>query len=64
MGSELSNNSSQEAPPWMRDMFKALNDMFEELFPDEDTLSLEEMQRRLDEQAHSEKKPPMIAGGT
>jgi hypothetical protein len=54
MSAELNNNSSQEAPP-MRDMFEALTDMFEGLFPDEDTLNLEEMQRRLDEQAHSEK---------
>jgi hypothetical protein len=28
----------------MRDMFEALNDMFEGLFPHEDTLNLEEMQ--------------------
>ena len=39
----------------MRDMFEALTDMFEGLSPDEDTLNLEEMQRRLDEQAQSEK---------
>jgi len=55
MITELNNNSGQKAPPWMRDMFEALTDMFEGLFPDEDTLNLEEMQRRLDEQAHSEK---------
>jgi hypothetical protein len=28
---------------WMRDMFEALNDLFEGIFPDEDTLNLEEM---------------------
>ena len=39
----------------MRAMFEQLKDMFEGLFPDEDTLNLEEMQRRLDEQARSEK---------
>jgi hypothetical protein len=50
MSTELHNNSSQEAPQWMRDMFEELKDMFEGLFPDEDTLNLEEMQRRLDEQ--------------
>jgi hypothetical protein len=55
MSTELNNNSSQEAPQWMRDVFEALKDMFEGLFPDADTLNLEEMQRRLDEQAHSEK---------
>jgi hypothetical protein len=55
MSTELNNDSSPEAPQWMRDMFEALTDMFEGLFPDEDTLNLEEMQRRLDEQTHSEK---------
>ena len=38
---------SQEAPQWMRDMFRELSDMFGE--PDADTWNLEEMQRRLDE---------------
>jgi hypothetical protein len=49
MSTELNNNSSQEAPQWMRDMFEELKDMFG-LFPDADKLDLEEMQRRLDEQ--------------
>jgi hypothetical protein len=57
MRTELNNNSSQEAPQWMRDMFEALKDMFEGLSPDADTLNLEEMQRRLDEQqAHFRRK--------
>jgi hypothetical protein len=57
MSTELNNDSSQEAPQWMRDMFEALKDMFEALSPDADTLNLEEMQRRLDEQqAHFRKK--------
>ena len=45
----MNSNShvSQEAPQWMRDMFRELSDMFGE--PDADTLNLEEMQRRLDE---------------
>jgi len=34
----------------MKDMFQELSEMFEELFPDADSLNLEEMQRRLDEQ--------------
>jgi hypothetical protein len=63
MSTELNNNSSQEAPQWVRDMFEALNDMFEGLSPDADTLNLEEMQRRLDEQAHSEKNS-LIVGRT
>jgi hypothetical protein len=50
MNTELNNNSGQEAPQWMRDMFEALKDVFEGLSPDADTLNLEEMQRRLDEQ--------------
>ena len=55
MSTELNNNSSQEAPQWMRGMFEALKDMFEES-PNADTLNLEEMQRLLDEQlAHSDK---------
>ena len=31
MISDLNNNSNQEAPQWMRDMFEALKDMFEGL---------------------------------
>ena len=50
MSTEPNNNHSQEAPQWMRDMFEELKDMFEGLFPDADTLDLDEMQRRLDEQ--------------
>jgi len=65
MSTELNNNSSQDAPQWMRDMFEELKDMFEGSFPDADELDLEEMQRRLDEQqAHFGEKQPMIAGGT
>jgi hypothetical protein len=56
MSTELNNNSSQEAPQWMRDMFEELNDMLEELFPDADKLNLEEMQQRLDEQQGSLEK--------
>jgi hypothetical protein len=41
-------------------MFEELKDMFEGLFPDADTLDLDEMQRRLDEQ----QAQPMIVGGT
>jgi hypothetical protein len=44
-------------------MFEALNDMFEKLSPDADTLNLEEMQRWLDEQAHS-KQNSLIVGRT
>ena len=41
----------------MKDMFYELNVMFEELFPDADSLNLEEMQRKLDEQqAHAESR--------
>jgi len=48
-------NNEPEAPQWMKDMFYELSAMFEGLFPDEDRLNLEEMQRRLDEQqAHAE----------
>ena len=43
-------NNEPEAPQWMKDMFCELSAMFEELFPDADSLNLEEMQRRLDEQ--------------
>jgi hypothetical protein len=50
MNSEPNNHLSQEAPQWMTDMFQELSEMFEELFPDADSLNLEEMQRRLDEQ--------------
>ena len=50
MSTESSNNLSREAPQWMKDMFYELSVMFEELFPDADSLNLEEMQRRLDEQ--------------
>ena len=46
MSTDLNNNSSQEAPQWMRDMFEELKDMFEGSFPDADELDLEEMQRR------------------
>jgi hypothetical protein len=54
MSRELNNNSGQEAPQWMRDMFEGLS-------PDADTLNLEEMQRRLDEQqVHFGEKQPMI----
>ena len=53
MSNAPNDNLNQEAPPWMRDMFEELNDMFEGLFPDADKLNLEEMQRGLDEhQAH------------
>ena len=65
MSTELNNNSSQEAPQWMKDMFEELKDMFEGLFPDADKLNLEEMQRRLDGQAGSfGEKQPMIVGRT
>jgi hypothetical protein len=65
MSTELNNNSSQEAPQWMRDMFEELKDMFEGSFPDADELDLEGMQRRLDEQQGSfGEKQPMLAGGT
>ena len=56
MSTELNNNSSQEAPQWMKDMFEDLKDMFEGLFPDADKLDLEEMQRRLDERPGSLEK--------
>jgi len=56
MSTELNNNSSQEAPQWMKDMFEELKDMFEGLFPDADKLDLEEMQRRLDERPGSLEK--------
>ena len=49
MSTESSNNFSQEAPEWMRDMFEELKNMFEGLLPDADKLNLEEMQQRLDE---------------
>jgi hypothetical protein len=45
MSTESSNNFSQEAPEWMRDMFEELKNMFEGLLPDADKLNLEEMQR-------------------
>jgi hypothetical protein len=57
MNNEPNNYLSQEAPRWMREMFRELSDMFEELLPDADTLNLEEMQRRLDEL----EQPPMTA---
>ena len=60
MSTEPNSNPSQEAPQWMRDMFEELKDMFEGLFPDADTLDLDEMQRRLDEQ----QAQPMIVEGT
>jgi hypothetical protein len=51
----MNNEPNKEAPQWMKDMFYELNVMFEELFPDADSLNLEEMQRKLDEQqAHAE----------
>ena len=56
MSTELNNNSSQEAPQWMKDLFEELKDMFEGLFPDADKLDLEEMQRRLDERPGSLEK--------
>jgi hypothetical protein len=59
MSTESNNNLSQEAPQWMRDMFEELKNMFEGLFPDADKLSLEEMQRRLDEQAGSNTRLPL-----
>ena len=43
-------DNEPEAPQWMKDMFYELSAMFEELFPDEDRLNLEEMQRKLDKQ--------------
>ena len=46
----MNNEPNKEAPQWMKDMFYELNVMFEELFPDADSLNLEEMQRKLDEQ--------------
>jgi hypothetical protein len=53
MNNEPNTHLSQEAPQWMKDMFQELNEMFEELFPDADSLNLEEMQRRLDQQQAS-----------
>ena len=50
MNNEPNICPGQEAPQWMKDMFYELSVMFEELFPDADSLNLEEMQRRLDEQ--------------
>jgi hypothetical protein len=52
MSTESNNNLSREAPQWM-------GDMFEGLFPDADKLNLEEMQRRLDEQAGSNTRLPL-----
>jgi hypothetical protein len=50
-------NNEPEAPEWMKDMFYELSAMFEELFPDADSLNLEEMQEKLDEQqAHAESR--------
>jgi hypothetical protein len=50
-------NNEPEAPQWMKDIFYELSAMFEGLFPDEDRLNLEEMQRKLDEQqAHAESR--------
>ena len=52
-------NNEPEAPQWMKDMFCELSAMFEELFPDADSLNLEEMQRRLDDQqAHLAARTP------
>ena len=59
MSTESNNNLSQEAPQWMRDMFEESKKMFEGLFPDADKLNLEEMQRRLDEQAGSNTRLPL-----
>jgi hypothetical protein len=50
MNNEPNTHLSQEGSQWMKDMFQELSEMFEELFPDTDSLNLEEMQRRLDEQ--------------
>jgi inhibitor of KinA sporulation pathway (predicted exonuclease) len=50
-------NNEPEAPEWMKDMFYELSAMFEELFADADSLNLEEMQEKLDEQqAHAESR--------
>ena len=49
MNNEPNTHLSQEGPQWMKDMFQELSEMFEELFPDADSLNLEEMQQRLDE---------------
>jgi hypothetical protein len=59
MSTESNNNLSREAPQWMGDMFEELKNMFEGLFPDADNLNLEEMQRRLDEQAGSNTRLPL-----
>jgi hypothetical protein len=59
MSTESNNNLSREAPQWMRDMFEESKNMFEGLFPDADKLNLEEMQRRLDEQAGSNTRLPL-----
>ncbi len=59
MSTESNNNLSQEAPQWMRDMFEESKNMSEGLFPNADKLNLEEMQRRLDEQAGSNTRLPL-----
>jgi hypothetical protein len=58
MSTESNNNLSREAPQWMRDMFEELKNV-EGLFPDAVKLNLEEMQRRLDEQAGSNTRLPL-----
>ena len=52
-------DTGSKKPPWMMDMFEELKSMFEGLFSHTDKFNLEEMQRRLDEQAGLNTRLPL-----